>query len=288
MKKIVTPHAEFVKRAVAALEGDRRFLGLLAGGSYIGNQLDGYSDLDLVLVVRDADYGAVMKDRRKFAKSIGQVQYAFTGEHVGEPRLLICLYAEPMLHVDLKFIVLKDLDERIETPVVLWERDGGIARRIAGSAPPRWPNRAPEWFEERFWVWIHYLASKLGRGELFETIGGLSDVRAWVLGPMIARRHGTEQRGVRRIETVAPVLAPRLSATLGADSQSECARAIRETIELYRELRADLPPRNRNADGETVVVEFVEATLARARATPGTRTAAKRKRTKRKKTSRKR
>jgi hypothetical protein len=27
----------------------------------------------------------------------------FTGEHVGEPRVLICLYGPPVLHVDLKF-----------------------------------------------------------------------------------------------------------------------------------------------------------------------------------------
>jgi hypothetical protein len=286
MKKFVTPHAQFVDRAAATLAADRRFLGLLAGGSYIGNQIDEYSDLDVVLVVRDADYGAVMTERRQFAESIGRLQYAFVGEHVGEPRLLICLYAEPLLHVDLKFVMLKDLDRLIETPVVLWERDGRVAERIARGAP-RWPNAAPEWFEERFWVWIHYLATKFGRGELFETIGGLSDIRSYVLGPMIARRCGAEQRGVRRIETVAPDLAPRLSPTLGANSRSECARAIRQTIELYRELRADSPPRNRNAGGETVVVEFVEATLARAPVAPLSRPPAKKKRAERKETGRK-
>ncbi|HYL57299.1 MAG TPA: hypothetical protein VEU51_00410 [Candidatus Acidoferrales bacterium] len=285
MKEIGTPHADFADRAAAALAADPRFLGLLAGGSYIGNQIDKYSDLDLVLVVRDADYGAVMTQRREFAAALGRLQYAFIGEHVGEPRLLICLYAEPLLHVDLKFVILKDLDRLIETPVVLWERDGRVAERIAGGAP-RWPNAAPEWFEERFWVWIHYLATKFGRGELFETIGGLSDIRSYVLGPMIARRRGAEQRGVRRIETVAPELAPRLSPTLGANSRAECARAIRETIELYRELRADSPPRNRNVDGETVVVEFVEATIARALAAPLSRP--QKKKAKRKKTSRKR
>ena len=32
----------------------------------------------------------------------------FTGEHVGESRVLICLYGPPLLHVDLKFVSLSD------------------------------------------------------------------------------------------------------------------------------------------------------------------------------------
>jgi hypothetical protein len=33
---------------------------------------------------------------------------AFSGEHVGEPRALICLYGPPLLPVDLKFVSLSD------------------------------------------------------------------------------------------------------------------------------------------------------------------------------------
>jgi hypothetical protein len=53
---------------------------------------------------------------------MGNLLAAFTGEHVGEPRLLICLFADPLMHVDLKFISLGQLSSRVEDPVILWER----------------------------------------------------------------------------------------------------------------------------------------------------------------------
>jgi hypothetical protein len=63
-----------------------------------------------------------------------------------------------------------------------------------GSA---WPERSPE---ERAWIWLHYGATKLQRGELFEAMGMVAFFREQVLGPMINRRLGRPQRGVRKIE----------------------------------------------------------------------------------------
>ncbi|MER7057532.1 MULTISPECIES: hypothetical protein [unclassified Streptomyces] len=31
-----------------------------------------------------------------------------------------------------------------------------------------------QWIEDRFWIWVHYGATKLGRGELFEVNGFLA------------------------------------------------------------------------------------------------------------------
>ncbi|NRS94850.1 hypothetical protein DFH40_002566 [Clostridium beijerinckii] len=45
-----------------------------------------------------------MNERIKIAESLGTLLSAFTGEHVGEPRLLICLCEPELLHVDLKFV----------------------------------------------------------------------------------------------------------------------------------------------------------------------------------------
>jgi hypothetical protein len=256
-----TPHRRFADRIVAAIKPDPRFVGLLAAGSFAQHNLDNYSDLDLVLIVEDDHYPRILDARREFAASLGRLLYSFTGEHVGEPRLLICLYDDPMLHVDLKFVTLDDLDHRIEEPIVLWHRDRRIPDRLPRIVP-RWPSRDPAWFEERFWVWVHYTATKLGRGELLATLDALAHIRLLVLGPMAARNIGREQRGVRRLEILSPEISNRIAATVGDYSAPGCASALRHTIDLYRELRTTSPPPNQNPAAENLVIAYITSVIA--------------------------
>lgn len=248
---------KFLGRAQAFFAADDRFSALLVAGSTIDGGMDEFSDLDLIIVCPDAAYGSVMGVRRRIAESLGDLQAAFTGEHVGEPRLLICLYGPPLLHVDLKFVTADDLDQRVETPLVAWARDPSIRERL-GSGSAAWPNRPPEWFEDRFWIWIHYGASKIGRGEYFEAVNMLSFVRDQVLGPLICRSVGRDQRGVRRLERLAPELATRLRETICTTDKQDLKRAYSVAIALYRDLRAEAPPQDPRASREEAVRRFVE------------------------------
>ena len=92
---------DFAERVVKIIRNDTNVLGLAVAGSWITNEIDEFSDLDLVLVTSEA----VSPDKEKmlaYAKTFGKLLTGFTGEHVGEPRLLICLYDDPLLHVDIK------------------------------------------------------------------------------------------------------------------------------------------------------------------------------------------
>src|SRR5262245_40515069 len=133
-----------------------------------------------------------------------------SGEISAAPRglhglLLITLYGPPPLHVDLKFVADGDLDQRVEDGLILWQRDGAVDAAFRRSAPA-WPRPDPQWIEDRFWVWVHYGAAKLGRGELFECLDMLAAVRAMVFGPLIEQSRGRRAAGVRRIEQMAPDL----------------------------------------------------------------------------------
>lgn len=97
-------HERFIKQAKKKISRDNRLTGLLAGGSMIHGAMDEYSDLDLVIVCDNVYRNEIMEQRIQLAEELGQLLSAFTGEHVGEPRLVICLYGPPLLHVDLKFI----------------------------------------------------------------------------------------------------------------------------------------------------------------------------------------
>ena len=124
-------HQSFLKNALPVFRSDERILGIAAAGSWISQSMDEYSDLDLILICDDSAFSAILDDRLKISAQLGTLVTAFTGEHVGEPRLLICLFDEPLLHVDLKFVSLSDFSVRIEDPIILWERTEDVSRQIS-------------------------------------------------------------------------------------------------------------------------------------------------------------
>lgn len=250
------PHQRLLNGIHSTLSADSRFTGLLAGGSLIHGGVDEFSDLDLVLVASDGAYDAVMRERRAIAEIFGELLAAFTGEHVGEPRLLICLYGPDLVHVDLKFVGADALSHLIERPRILFDRDGSVAA-LLDKAHVRWPDQELAWFEERFWIWIHYGATKLGRGELFEAIAMLAFIRDQVLGPLVYRREGQPQRGVRRLEQKFPEHAARLKATLADHDRDSVKDALLSAMALYENLTAgELAA---NTDLRTCVLAYVGA-----------------------------
>lgn len=231
-------HAAFLCSLLERLQQDARVIGILAGGSYLANAMDQYSDLDLVIVGEERDYVALTGEREALAATLGRLLASFTGEHVGEPRLLICLYEEPLLHVDLKFVKLEDLAERVEEPAVLWQRDTRVERALTAGVA-EYPSPDARWLERRFWVWVHYTAAKVGRGELFDALHSLDYLRCVVLGPLGLQQAGARPSGVRRVETAAPELAHRLEATVSKYDAADCLRALHACVDVYRWLRGE-------------------------------------------------
>ncbi len=225
-------HKIILDSVLRQTESDPRLTALLAGGSLLHGGFDEHSDLDLVIVVKEHDHTAMMHDRVGFARSCGDLLAAFTGEHVGEPRLLICLYGPGPVHVDLKFVTARDLDHLIERPRILWS-DSLHMNQIIADADVSWPNQGPDWFEERFWIWAHYAATKIARGELFEALGMLAFIREQVLGPLIHQLEGRPQRGVRRLEQKSPELSRMLARTVAGTDKGDISGSLGEAISLY-------------------------------------------------------
>jgi hypothetical protein len=211
--------------------------------------MDEFSDLDLVVVVRSSAWPGILDRRRAIAASLGPLLEAFTGEHVGEARLLICLYGPPLLHVDLKFLPLEGLQERVEDPVLLWDRNGAVAPLLAATTA-RYPAPDRQWIEDRFWIWVHYAAAKLARGELFEVLNFLAFLRGTVLGPLLLAEAGARPNGVRHLEQRAPSRTGQLKATVARYDKLDAARALQHAIRLYQELRGHV--RRSAAEGPTV------------------------------------
>jgi predicted nucleotidyltransferase len=257
-------HRHFLENALSRLREDSRIVAVAAGGSFLSDTVDEYSDLDLVIVIEPSALESLMPQRQQFAERLGLLLAAFTGEHVGEPRLLICLYDDPLLHVDLKFVSLSDASDRVEDPFILWERDGRLTEVLQERAAV-FPEPKPQWIEDRFWVWVYYIGGRIGRGELFEAHDSLGLLRMWVLGPMALQAQGARPAGVRRIEKYAPQYAKAMKATVGRYDGVSCVKALYASVELYRTLREQLANRDleRRTGAEQAVTKYLEQIKAR-------------------------
>ncbi|MER6141259.1 nucleotidyltransferase domain-containing protein [Streptomyces sparsogenes] len=258
--------SRFLDDTLPRIRQDARVTGVAVAGSLAGGYADTYSDVDLIVAVDDKAFDSVMKDRLTLIGSWVPLVAGFTGEHVGEPRLIITLVGPPLLHVDFKFVRASDFAERVEDPEVLWDRDGHLATALA-ERPPATPSLDLQWIEDRFWIWVHYGATKLGRGELFEVISFLNYLREAVLGPLAARRVGAIPRGVRHLESLAPDEARELQATLCGYDRQDAGRALLATVELYRRWLDDAEaaaPVERRRDAEKLAVRYLHEVIDQA------------------------
>ncbi len=230
---------EFAHRVKNILEKDDNIIGLAAGGSWITDELDEFSDLDLIIITKEkiTDNKTLMVG---YAKRFGHFLSGFTGEHVGEPRLLICLYNDPLLHVDLKFLTADELESRVENPVFLLDKEGQL-HKIVVKSKENFPYPDYQWIEDRFWVWIHYALLKIGRGEYLECLDFLSFLRMSVLGPLLHIKNNSLPRGVRKVETELGIEdLEALKGTIPEYERLSLLNSLKNAVVLYRELRNHL------------------------------------------------
>ena len=216
-------------------------IGLAVAGSFITNEIDEFSDVDLILVTveRIADDRIKMEN---YAKSFGDYLNGFTGEHVGEKRVLICLYDNPLLHVDIKFLTLDEFKHRIEDPIIVFDRENAM-RQIVNVTKSEWPGLDFQWIEDRFWTWVHYATLKLGRGENFEALDFLSFLRTSVISPMLQIKNGKLPRGLRKVERNFPKAdLDKLVTTVPSYQTKSIFDSLENTIGLYIELRTKVFP----------------------------------------------
>lgn len=232
---------EFAYRVAGIVQRDETIRGLAAGGSWISGEMDEYSDLDLILITKEKVAGN-KEQMLQYAKNFGDLISGFTGEHIGEPRVLICLYDNPLLHVDIKFLTLPEFYDRVENPVVLFERNNQLSE-IINSTRAEWPQPDFQWIEDRFWTWVHYACLKIGRGELMEAFDFLSFLRMTVLSPLLQVKNNKQARGLRRVETALSLSdLENLKITIAQYTRPSVIKALDNSISIYKSLRRKIYP----------------------------------------------
>ena len=250
---------QFAEKAAATLKDDNNTIGLAVGGSWLTNEIDEFSDLDLVLVTKEK----ISDDKTKmleYANRFGKLLTGFTGEHVGEPRVLICLYDNPLLHVDIKFLTAEEFHHRVETPALLLDKEGQL-QKILEQTESKFPYPDYQWIEDRFWVWIHYMLTKIQRGEFVEAFDCFGLLRGMIFGPLLHIKNGKLPRGVRKAETqMADDDVEKLLSTLPSYSKVGLLASLQNAVELYYHLRKSLFTEQviLQTETETRVLEYFE------------------------------
>lgn len=226
----------FIDSVVEFALRNKDVVGVALAGSHITGETDEYSDIDFVIVLNNG-IRFDRKEMESFALNFGALLSCFTGEHVGESRLLVCLYEKPLLHVDFKFIQIAELQNRVEDPIFIYNNNQEINTNLT-SHQPHWPTPDYQWIEDRFWVWIHYAGTKIGRGEFYEAIDLLSFIRSRVLGPLLHIKYNLKPVGVRKLEFIIdPVENEMLKATLPSYDFHSIKDCILASIDLYQQLK---------------------------------------------------
>lgn len=232
----MTIQKQFADNVTEVVKNDEKLIGLAVAGSWLRNEIDEFSDLDLILVTQEKITGDRLK-MLNYAKQFGNFLSGFTGEHVGEPRVLICLFDNPLLHVDIKFITLAELSERIDTPVILLDKDGQI-KRMLEQTEAKFPYPDYQWIEDRFWIWAHYALLKIGRGEFVEAFDFFGFLRMVVFGPLMHIKNDNLPRGVRKVEKeLASEDLEQVLKTLPKYSGPALLNTLQHCVTLYRQLR---------------------------------------------------
>ena len=260
MQPHLQPFQAFITKAIEHIQQDPDAVGLAAGGSWASGEVDAYSDLDLVLVT-NRKIAPELAQMQEYAAGLGSMLASFRGDHVGEPRLLIALYESALLHVDIKFLTPDEFHDRVEDPIVLWEREETLTTIIQQSTA-HYPPFDFQWTEDRFWIWAHYAALKVGRGEYFEAIDFLAFVRNAVIGPMLHLKNSSLPRGVRRAETTFGVTElTQLRKTVAMPDRDVLVSSLWEVMYLYESLRDALAPETfqKNRAAQLAVTRYVAA-----------------------------
>ena len=127
-------------------------------------------------------------------------------------------------------VVFKDTDGRL----------GAVVARSEARGPHRPSAEDLAELNQKFWTWCWYAFGKIERGELWEALDGLHNIRGLVLVPLLLDWTAERRReGYRRLERKTnQEQASRLSATLAPMRARALHAALRAEVELFRELRA--------------------------------------------------
>jgi len=112
--------------------------------------------------------------------------------------------------------------------------------------------------DEKFWPLIADCVARIDRGEIFQALHNLDDLRNSILGPLIAIVHHQKVWNLKRIERRFPDWIADLSRTVASYDREECFSAVRFSVKLYLHLRSAYLGVEDNSRIATAITQWLE------------------------------
>lgn len=258
-----TLFSDFVARCTEHFSKDPRLAGFSIGGSWNTPRFDEFSDLDFIIAVYAEYFEEILAERTELLPKLGKL----LSYHLhGDPRMYVALYEEPpyLLHADLKWVRLEDYADRVENPSIIWERRGELSAILA-TTPFEFPKPSLQGIEDRIWTWVHYVLSKLGRGEVLEAADYLTEIRLYALAPLVQMLNGREPRRLRKAESLPEADYAALLRTVTPPQSRACLDAVRASIDAYLHWRDRLatPDFQPRTEAQAAILRYLHEIEAR-------------------------
>ena len=257
--------AAVLRRAADYFQRDDRVTGLVLSGSLAFGERDRWSDVDLY-VVADEQFDAVFEERQHAAADAGQPVAEFTVlGRPGQSSDHIVLY-DDLVKIDLMYYRARDVapHRKWANALVLKDVSGHLhdlqeQSRGLGVAPL--PDDELLRLDQQFWVWAWYTFGKIMRGEHWEALTALHEIRSVAIVPLLLTLAQQRDEGYRRLEAKLADQRDAVARTVAALDAAGQHDALKHEIVLYKAARdalfvaRGLSP---NVAAEAVVTAAVE------------------------------
>jgi hypothetical protein len=215
-------------RLLAALETDPRITGVIIVGSGAVGFEDGYSDIDLAVVVGAAeDLTPVFREWKGRVEELFNVLHYF--ETIYGPRsFLHGFLLQGFLEVDMGFVCLADLSAKRARWKVAFDRSGEIKDIMRSSWEQRPRPDVQALYLKRLnsiWYYITHTAIALERGRPWMALCHLEEIRNRAI-ELAGLREGLEIKHFRQADQMPAGLLDELGQTLSSAASDDVARAL--------------------------------------------------------------
>lgn len=257
--------AAVLRRAVEYFERDERVTALVLSGSLASGEADRWSDVDLYIVA-DEHFDAVFSERQHAAAGVGEPMAQFTVlGRPGQSSDHIVLYSD-LVKLDLMYYRASELEphRRWANALVLKDVWGALSkvkersRRVAVA-----PLSDDELLrlDQQFWVWTWYTFGKIMRGEHWEALNALHEIRSAAVVPLLLTLAEQHDEGYRRLESKLPDQRDAIARTVASLDPVRQHDALKHAVSLFTAARdalfagRGLSP---NAAAEAVVMAAID------------------------------
>lgn len=172
-------HRAILKSAIRNLSENKYILGICITGSFASGDIDCYSDIDLLIILKEEHLGNIWKNRISIENGIGKTKFRIDLTEIYEYSSVAFYEKGIKLHITFYDIATLPIDEEYRNIEIILSREIYINDWASKCRDLHKPISVENIniFDKRFYFWAMQGASKIARGELWAAFDTLNILR---------------------------------------------------------------------------------------------------------------